>query len=181
MPLAVISPRTSEIDPLLTAENVAHHPNSRADWGWDQSAHRSPLLPAIRVGDGRFRRHQSQIGQLDLPKTDLSGHPAHPCAANQEGSETVATEAWMITTEAARHLRIKPRTLAQWVRSGKIPGHKLSGNQRVTWRFLRHELDAICARHPLSLLKGGSFEGTATQDGFRPLRQASRNMELSLV
>jgi excisionase family DNA binding protein len=50
----------------------------------------------------------------------------------QEWRVTVEANAWMTTTEAARHLRIKPRTLAQWVRSGKIPGHKLSGNQRVT-------------------------------------------------
>ena len=50
---------------------------------------------------------------------------------------------WLTTTEAAQHLKIKPRTLAQWARERKIPAHKLSGLQRVTWRFLRHELDAI--------------------------------------
>lgn len=50
---------------------------------------------------------------------------------------------WLNTTEAAQHLRIKPRTLVVWAREGKVPGHRLSGNQRVTWRFLRHELDAM--------------------------------------
>jgi excisionase family DNA binding protein len=54
----------------------------------------------------------------------------------------VETE-WLTTTEAARHLKIKPRTLAQWAREGKIPAHRLSGLQRVTWRFLEHELDGM--------------------------------------
>jgi len=53
------------------------------------------------------------------------------------------TAEWLNTTEAAHHLRIKPRTLAQWAREGKVPAHRLSGCQRVTWRFLRHELDAM--------------------------------------
>ena len=46
-------------------------------------------------------------------------------------------------TEAADHLKVKPRTLAQWAREGKVPAHRLSGTQRVTWRFLRQELDAM--------------------------------------
>ena len=50
---------------------------------------------------------------------------------------------WLNTTEAAQHLKIKPRTLVVWAREGKVPGHRLSGNQRATWRFLRHELDAM--------------------------------------
>jgi excisionase family DNA binding protein len=54
----------------------------------------------------------------------------------------VQTE-WLNTTEAARHLKVKPRTLAQWARENKVPAHRLSGNQRVTWRFLRVELDAM--------------------------------------
>jgi excisionase family DNA binding protein len=50
---------------------------------------------------------------------------------------------WLNTADAARHLMIKPRTLAQWAREGKVPAHRLSGCQRVTWRFLRTELDAM--------------------------------------
>lgn len=50
---------------------------------------------------------------------------------------------WLNTTEAAQHLKIKPRTLAQWAREGKVPAHRLSGCQRVTWRFMRQELDAM--------------------------------------
>jgi len=55
---------------------------------------------------------------------------------------TLETE-WLNTAEAARHLKVKPRTIAQWAREGKVPAHRLSGLQRVTWRFLRAELDAM--------------------------------------
>lgn len=50
---------------------------------------------------------------------------------------------WLNTAEAARHLKVKPRTLAQWARERKVPAHRLSGCRRVTWRFLRRELDAM--------------------------------------
>lgn len=50
---------------------------------------------------------------------------------------------WLNSAEAAEHLKIKPRTLVLWAREGKILGHRLSGNQRVTWLFLRQELDAM--------------------------------------
>lgn len=48
---------------------------------------------------------------------------------------------WMTAAEAAHHLKVKRRTLLQWVREGKIPAHKLSGTKRRVWRFLKHELD----------------------------------------
>ncbi len=50
---------------------------------------------------------------------------------------------WLTVAEAAKHLKIKPRTASEWARQGRIPAHKLSGHQRCTWRFLRHELDAM--------------------------------------
>jgi excisionase family DNA binding protein len=50
---------------------------------------------------------------------------------------------WLTASEAAQYLKVKPRTLLQWAREKKIPGHKLSGVQRCVWRFLRPELDAI--------------------------------------
>jgi excisionase family DNA binding protein len=53
---------------------------------------------------------------------------------------------WLTANEAAQYLKVKPRTLLQWARERKIPGHKLSGVRRCVWRFLRSELDAIlCA------------------------------------
>ena len=47
------------------------------------------------------------------------------------------------TDEAAAYLKVKRRTVLQWVRDGKLPAHKLSGLHRHVWRFLRHELDAM--------------------------------------
>ncbi|MGA8687742.1 MAG: helix-turn-helix domain-containing protein [Candidatus Sulfotelmatobacter sp.] len=53
-----------------------------------------------------------------------------------------AQSEWLTATEAAGYLRIEPRTLLLWARQGKIKGYILSGTKRVTWRFLRSDLDA---------------------------------------
>jgi excisionase family DNA binding protein len=50
---------------------------------------------------------------------------------------------WLTLNEAAAYLKVKPRTLAQWVKERKVPGHKLSGTERCIWRFLQSELDAM--------------------------------------
>lgn len=54
----------------------------------------------------------------------------------------IETSTWLTVKEAAQYLRVKPRTLAQWARQGTIKGYVLSGTERVTWRFLRSDLDA---------------------------------------
>jgi excisionase family DNA binding protein len=52
---------------------------------------------------------------------------------------------WLTTEEAARYLKIKPRTLLVWVRAGLVTGHAI-GTRRKVWRFLREELDRdLCA------------------------------------
>lgn len=48
---------------------------------------------------------------------------------------------WLTATEASRYLKVKPRTVLKWAKEGRIPGHPLSGSQRITWRFLKAELD----------------------------------------
>jgi len=50
---------------------------------------------------------------------------------------------WLTLNEASTYLKIRPATLALWVRQKKVPGHRLSGTQRTIWRFLRCELDAM--------------------------------------
>ena len=50
---------------------------------------------------------------------------------------------WLTAAEAAHYLKVKRRTLLQWVREGKVPAHRLSGTQRCVWRFLKSELDAM--------------------------------------
>jgi excisionase family DNA binding protein len=52
---------------------------------------------------------------------------------------------WLTASEAAQHLKVKPRTLLQWARERKVPAHRLSGIRRSVWRFLRSELDAMLA------------------------------------
>jgi excisionase family DNA binding protein len=61
---------------------------------------------------------------------------------------------WLTAIEAAEYLKVKPRTLLQWVRESKVPAHRLSGIRRCKWRFLRHELDAM-----LGLSSAGSADG----------------------
>ena len=53
--------RSIEIEPLLTAEDVAKRLNVSTDWVWDHSSRKKPLLPAIRMGDGTLRYRASGI------------------------------------------------------------------------------------------------------------------------
>jgi excisionase family DNA binding protein len=69
-------------------------------------------------------------------------------------SET--SQSWLTATEAANYLRVKPRTLLAWARQGHVKGHILSGTRRVTWRFLRSDLDATLRAPAVLLTNGGS-------------------------
>jgi len=50
---------------------------------------------------------------------------------------------WLTAREAAEYLKVRPRTIVQWAKEGKVRGHRLSGCTRITWRFRREELDAM--------------------------------------
>lgn len=54
---------------------------------------------------------------------------------------------WLTASEAAQYLKVKQRTLLQWVRQGKIRGYQLSGTLRHVWRFRQSDLDSamLCA------------------------------------
>jgi len=65
-----------------------------------------------------------------------------------------SAEEWLTASEAAAHLKVKPRTILQWAKDGKIHGHVLSGTKRCTWRFLRSELDAILTTPSAALVNG---------------------------
>jgi excisionase family DNA binding protein len=52
---------------------------------------------------------------------------------------------WFTANEVSRYLKVKPRTVLKWAKEGRIPGHPLSGSKRITWRFLKAELDAMLA------------------------------------
>ncbi|WP_158748266.1 AlpA family transcriptional regulator [Acidobacterium sp. S8] len=53
--------RSPELEPLLTAEDVAKRLNVSTDWVWDHSSRKKPLLPVIRMGDGTLRYRASGI------------------------------------------------------------------------------------------------------------------------
>ncbi len=54
----------------------------------------------------------------------------------------VAHSEWLTAKEAARYLKVKPRTLLLWVRQGKVKAFALSGTKRRVWRLRREDLDA---------------------------------------
>jgi predicted DNA-binding transcriptional regulator AlpA len=53
--------RVADVEPLLTAEDVAKRLNVSTDWVWDHSSRKKPLLPVIRMGDGALRYRASGI------------------------------------------------------------------------------------------------------------------------
>lgn len=50
---------------------------------------------------------------------------------------------WLTANEAARYLKIAPRTLLLWAREGRLKGYPLSGTRRHVWRFRHVHLDAM--------------------------------------
>jgi excisionase family DNA binding protein len=56
--------------------------------------------------------------------------------------DKIPTSQWLTAKEAAAYLKVAHRTLLEWARTGQIKGYVLSGTQRVTWRFLKEDLDA---------------------------------------
>lgn len=57
--------------------------------------------------------------------------------------------AWLTAKEAARYLKVEPRTLLLWARQGKVKAYVLSGSRRHVWRFRTEELDAALLASPV--------------------------------
>jgi len=72
--------------------------------------------------------------------------------------ETISRSDWLTASEAAAYLKVKPRTILKWAKQGTIPAHALSGCKRVTWRFLKSELDSAMLKLPSAAGFGGSIE-----------------------
>jgi excisionase family DNA binding protein len=62
--------------------------------------------------------------------------------ATQQRPKAVQPLEWLTAMESAEYLKVKVRTLLNWVRQGKIKGYALSGTKRRIWRFLQADLDA---------------------------------------
>jgi len=56
--------RVDDLEPLLTAEEVAKRLHVSTDWVWDHSSRRRPLLPSIPIGDGTLRYRPSKIEEF---------------------------------------------------------------------------------------------------------------------
>jgi predicted DNA-binding transcriptional regulator AlpA len=64
MGLVQMMDRPQQVDPLLTAEDVAARLNVSKDWVWDHSSRKLPYLPVIQMSDGTLRYRASQIEEL---------------------------------------------------------------------------------------------------------------------
>jgi hypothetical protein len=57
-------------------------------------------------------------------------------------------DVWLLSKEAARHLRMSPRTLERWrVQGGGPPFTKLGAGKRARVLYRLRDLDAWLARH----------------------------------
>ena len=65
---------------------------------------------------------------------------------------------WLTASEAANYLKVKPRTVLKWAKEGRIPAHRLSGATRITWRFLKAELDRAMLTPPSAAGLEGPIE-----------------------
>jgi excisionase family DNA binding protein len=62
---------------------------------------------------------------------------------------TTPNSDWLTAEEAAKYLRIKPRTLLLWARQGKVKAFALSGTRRHLWRFRLEDLDTALLESPV--------------------------------
>ena len=67
---------------------------------------------------------------------------------------TQTSTEWLTSQQAANYLSVNPRTLLAWARRGHIKGYILSGTSRITWRFLRSDLDATLSSASRALYNG---------------------------
>ena len=65
---------------------------------------------------------------------------------------------WLTATEAALYLKVQPRTILKWAKERRIPAHALSGAKRITWRFLKSELDRAMLAPPSAAGLEGPIE-----------------------
>jgi hypothetical protein len=72
MAQAAIVQGTLQVDPLLTAEDVAGRLNVSTDWVWDHSSRKAPYLPVIRMSDGVLRYRASQLEEFVIERERLS-------------------------------------------------------------------------------------------------------------
>ena len=93
---------------------------------------------AIKAVDPRSRSFPKECTMSEFPSVR-----ARSISKAIRGAAVIITSEWLTASEAAELLRVKHRTVLKWAKTGQIPAHRLSGSKRVTWRFLKSELDAM--------------------------------------
>jgi excisionase family DNA binding protein len=73
--------------------------------------------------------------------------------AYQTSGNSPTETPWLTSREAANYLRVEHRTLLTWARQKQVKGYVLSGTRRITWRFLRSDLDATLTAPTAALTK----------------------------
>ena len=81
---------------------------------------------------------------------------------NQFGEMPIAE--WLTAKEAAKYLKVKPRTLLLWVRQGKLLAYGLSGTKRHVWRFRKQDLDAALLESGVLLSESPSVRPAERMD-----------------
>lgn len=61
---------------------------------------------------------------------------------NKTSGTSPVLSPWLTANEAAAYLKVNPRTILQWAKQGKVRAFKLSGTERIVWRFQTSDLDA---------------------------------------
>jgi excisionase family DNA binding protein len=64
-------------------------------------------------------------------------------------SAAFTSTGWLTAAEAAKHLKVKVRTLLLWARQGRVKAFALSGTKRHAWRFRQADLDAVLLESPV--------------------------------
>jgi excisionase family DNA binding protein len=66
--------------------------------------------------------------------------------ADPKGSHAVVTsrpgfiEPFVSASEVAKFLKLSPRSVAKMARDGRLPAYRISGSERMTWRFRLSEI-----------------------------------------
>jgi excisionase family DNA binding protein len=130
--------------------------NARDVQVWVFRADKDPLdLETVRSGFlQQAHVHNRALKHEGLVRIEKFLSPAFTGPKADQPAISPSAEEWLTASEAAAHLKVKPRTILQWAKDGKIRGHVLSGTKRCTWRFLRSELDAILAAPSAALVNG---------------------------
>ena len=60
---------------------------------------------------------------------------------------------FMTRDEVAKYLRVHPRTINRWLKSGSLTGYKLGDGKTSLWRISETEIEKFLAKYKNSKIK----------------------------